>query len=268
VVHNVAHSTDRLNNGAGGNPNYGLLVGGGSRNITMFQNVMMTAGRSPHVQNADNTQSVNNVVYHAGVGSTSNQLYGIYSPARTVHVNFHDNLDIRFDTRASKIWTGQSRPTLLEVYANNNQWRNCADNYANMGFHSSVPDTGTIVPSPHAMPSLPTITDLTTLEDFLLPRVGNFLTRDALDDDVMRYVSSCSMPPVFDTASDYFTDPWLAGPTKPALTFWDRSSPDGLSDAAKEVFGIAPGTNLLSPNDGRWEAVVDFHSGGLLSASI
>ena len=262
----VAHATNRHD--AGGNPNYGLMVGGGSSNITMFQNVMMTAGRSPHIQNADFTQSVNNVVYHAGTGSTSNQIYAIYAPARTVHVNFHDNLDIRFDTRSSNVWTGQSSPTLLSVYTDNNQWRNCAGVYKDMGFHSSVPDTGTVVGSAHTMPSLPAITDLATLEAFLLPRVGYFSYRDALDNDVMSYISSCSAPPVFSSASDYFPNPWLTGPTGSPMTFWDESSPDGLSDAAKGVFGIAPGTNLLSPNDGRWEAVVDFHSGGRLSASM
>jgi hypothetical protein len=262
----AAHATDRFS--AGGNPNYGLFVGGGSSNITLFQNVMMTNGRSPLVQNADNTQSVNNVVYHAGTKNTSNQLYAIKSPVRTVRVNFHDNLEIRFNDSASKIWTGQSAPTLLELYADNNQYRNCAYNYTNMGFTTSVSDAGTVVPSPHTMPSLPAITDLASLEDFLLPRVGNFSYRDALDDDVMSYISSCSMPPVFDTASDYFSDPWPAGPINPALTFWDEASPDGLSDSAKEDCGISPGTNLLSPNDGRWEAVVDFHSGGRLSISI
>lgn len=262
----AAHAVDRL--AAGGNLNYGLFVGGGASNVTLFQNVMMTGGRSPHIQNADNTQSVNNIVYHATTDGTSNQIFAVHAPPRTVHVNFHDNLEIRFDTSAANIWRGESSPTLLELYAGNNRYRDCANNYADMGFHSSIPDLGTVVPSPHSMPALPVITDLTALEDFLLPRVGNFVNRDALDDDVMSYISSCTMPSVFDTASDYFSDPWPAGPTRPLLTFWDESSVDGLSDAAKEACGIPPGTNLLSPNDGRWEAVVDFHSGGRLSASM
>ncbi|MDC0434925.1 hypothetical protein OAM69_04720 [bacterium] len=266
----VGHATDRSSKG--GNHNYGLMAGGGSGRLSMFQNVMMTSGRSPLIGNSDPAQVVNNLVYPANISGGGNQLFAFNqggSPHRTVHINYHDNLDVPYLEKTANVWTGQRAPTLLEAYLNNNQYRNCADNsYTNMGLTSSVSDTGTIVNSPHSMPSLPAITDLTKLEDFLLPRAGNFTSRDFLDDDVMSYTSTCTVPPVYALASDYFPDPWRAGPIKPALTFWDQSSPDGLSDAAKQAFGIAPGTNLLSPNDGRWEAVVDFHSGGLLSASI
>ena len=264
----VAHSAYNSPTTPGRNPNYGLFVGGGSSKITIFQNVMMTAGRSPHIQNSDPVQAVNNLVYHAGTGSVSNQILAIYEPFRTINVNFHDNLDVRFDSSSSKIWTGATDRTPLSLYVSNNRWRNCAGTYSDMGFHSSIPNKGTIVSTPHTMPILPVITDLITLEAILLSKAGNYLTRDVLDNDVMNYAQNCLSPPVEQTASNYFDDPWPVGPTKPALTFWDQSSLDGLSDAAKEVFGIAPGTNLLSPNDGRWEAVVDFHSGGLLSISI
>ena len=258
-------------NHAGGKKNNGILVAGGSSRLTLFQNLMMTSGRSPLIQEVELAQSVNTVVYHTDRDGTSNQIFAISQsgrPAVSQEVNFHDNLDIRHNGTASNVWTGQSSGSTLDLYANNNQYRNCAGVYTDMGFHSSVSDVGNRNSPKHSMPSLPIITDLTQLESFLLPRVGNYLTRDSLDDDVINIINNCSTPAVEKTASDYFSNPWPVGPTKPALTIWDQSSPDGLSDAAKEAFGIAPGTNLLSPNDGRWEAVVDFHSGGLLSASI
>ena len=71
----VGHAANNLGNGSGRNPNYGLFVGGGSDSLTLFQNVMMTQGRSPHIQNTDLAQAVNNIVYHAGTSSVSNQIF-------------------------------------------------------------------------------------------------------------------------------------------------------------------------------------------------
>jgi len=258
-------------NSAGGKHDNGILMAGSSSKITFFQNLMMTSGRSPLIQETQLVQAVNSVVYHTDSESTSNQIYAISQggrPAVNQTVNFHDNLDIRYTGSASNIWTGQANGSTLDLYANNNQYRNCAGVYTDMGFTSGVSNVGNRNAPQHSMPSLPAITDLTQLESFLLPKVGNYLTRDSLDDDVINTINSCSAPAVENTASNYFSNPWPVGPTKPALTIWDQASPDGLSDAAKAACNIPAGTNLLSPNDGRWEAVVDFHSGGLLSASV
>lgn len=255
----------------GGKSDNGILLGGGSNRITFFQNLLRNSGRSPLIQEVELAQAVNTLVYHTSADSTSNQIYGINTggrPAVNQKTNFHDNLEIRFNGTVSAIWTGQGGGSTLDLYANNNQYKDCSNTFINMGFRSTVANVGNRNAPKHAMPELPRITDLTQLQSYLLPRSGNHICSDEMHDDVINTVANCLVPAVERTASDYFANPWPVGPSKPALTIWDQSSPDGLSDAAKEACGIAPGTNLLSPNDGRWEGVVDFHSGGLLSESI
>lgn len=266
----AAHAANSGPGGSGANPNYGLMAGGSSNRTTMFQNVMQTTGRSPLFQTVREGQAVNNITYGSGGTSqilavTTGQTGGLQGG--TMDINFHDNLDIRPNGNASQIWMGEAAGWTLETYRNNHQWRNCAGVYTNVGT-TGLANQGTFIASPHSMPALPVITDLAQLEATLLPKVGNYLCRDAIDDDAISIINSCVVNPIEITASNYFADPWPVGPSKPALTIWDQSSPDGISDAAKVACGIDPATNLLSPNDGRWEAVVDFHTNGLLSASV
>ena len=255
----------------GGKSDNAFVLGGGSSRITAFQNLMMHSGRSPLIQEVGLAQAVNGLTYHTSTDSTSNQIYGINTggrPGVNQRTNFHDNLDIRFNGTVSRVWTGQGGGSTLDLYSDNNQYRDCAGNYTDMGFTSSVANVGNRNAPKHAMPELPSITDLTQLEAFMLPRAGNHVCRDSIDDDIISIINNCSAPVIEKTASDYFADPWPAGPTKPALTIWDQSSPDGLTDAAKAVFDIPAGSNLVAPNDGSWEAVVDYHTKGLLSRSV
>ena len=258
----TSHGAER--SGVGGNPDYGYVVGGGSDRVTLFQNLLMHNGRSPMIQNVGNAQLVNNIVYAAYGGVTSQ----VWSINQAMNVNVHDNLDIRPIATPSNVWLGQSSAAVLSTYLNNNRWRNCAGTYSDMGTHTSVGNEGLKPNTPHSMPTLSAITDLATLESSILPKVGAYHHRDFIDDDVMNIINTCSVHPRHQTAEGYFTDPWLTGPTGTALTLWDQGAVDGISDAAKASLGISAGTNLLSPNDGRWEAVVDHHTGGLLSADL
>ena len=273
TLHRMLYGNAAYNLGAGTgrNPNYGPLSGGGCGEITMFQCLMMTHGRSPMTGNSSPVQIVNNLCYPAGTGGT-NQFFAYGTPLRTCVMDFLHSLEVRAasDTSASVIWTGQaSASTPLSFYRNNVQYRNSAGQYLDQGFTTSVADTGTFVGAAQT-PGIPgTITDLTTLEAAMLPTAGNSVYRDAYDQDVIARASNYNtLPPVEQTASDYYANPWGAGPSGPSWDFWDQSSPDGISDAAKATYGFSAGTNLLSPNDGRWEGVVDDLTGGLLSASI
>lgn len=187
--------------------------------------------------------------------------------------NYTNNLDIRPAGGISNVWLAQRNTQnpwthTLEAYVDNNNYRTCTGGYNPMGtatttsFNDAGADvSGLIVNSPFSMPILPSITDPTILESTLIPVVGNSLYRDSIDTDVISIVSSCGSKPNETSASNYYSNPWPKGPTKAPINIWDTTSPDGLSDSAKAVFGLPPGTNLLSPNDGRWEAVVQYHTG-------
>ena len=271
----VAFATDR--GALGGNVDYGFINGGGSKNVSVFQNLFVVDGRAPLMQNT--TGQVDNNITYTGSGVT-NQLQS--SPAAAgltnAQYNYTNNLNISNGLSGSQgVWLGQHNtvhgvtpPThSLRAYLANNNFRRCSGGgYLPMiTFTSNASNDagGDVTPyitnTPFNMPTLPSITDPATLESTLIPVVGNSLYRDAIDTDIISIVSSCEPKPNETTASNYFANPWPTGPTKEPITIWDTASPDGLSDSAKAVFGFPPGANLLSPNDGRWEAVVQHYTG-------
>ena len=274
-----AYGADRV--AFNSNPDYGNTIGGGSQRISLFQNAYIADGRTPLFQNTIG-QAENNITYTNSGVTNLLQVSSAAAGISTAQYNYQNNLDIQSTNGASSVWLGQRNTTgttthTMLAYLQNNNYRTCANpnTYVPMGTQtsSSFNDAGAdvselITSTPFSMPTLPSITDMAELEAALLPVVGNSCVRDAIDQAAISLIQSCSTKPNQITASNYFTDPWPAGPTKPPLTIWDQSSPDGLTDAAKAACGIAAGTNLLSPNNGRWEAVVDFHTNGLLSASV
>ena len=269
----IALAADR--GALGGNVDYGMLSGGGSANITYFQNIFVTDGRAPNMTNTRG-QVDNNITYTTS--GVTNQMISFsgQSGIPQAEYNYTNNLDIRPAGGASTVWLGQSNSQnpfthTLEAYLNNNNYRSCTSGYIPMGTATttSFNDAGTnvsglIADVPFSQPTLPSITDPAILESTLIPVVGNSLHRESIDTDVISIVSTCAPKPNETTASNYYSDPWPTGPTKAPINIWDTTSPDGLSDSAKAVFGLPPGTNLLSPNDGRWEAVVQYHTGLLL----